>query len=179
MNRPALFLDRDGVINEDRGYVGRKEDFVFVPGIFDFLRHATHKGYRLIVVTNQSGVGRKYYSADDFTNLMTWMIAELCKEGINIDGYYGCYCHEVAEDKRYRRTSYFRKPNPGMILEASIQHRIDLSRSIMIGDKESDMLSAAAAGITRRLWVTKKAVDAELGTPAPNIQAAQKIIDSY
>lgn len=176
MNRPALFLDRDGVINEDKGYVGRSEDFVFMPGIFDFLRDAQNKGYRLIVVTNQSGVGRKYYSAQDFTDLMYWMIAQLKKERICIDGYYGCYCHEVAEEEEYRRGSYYRKPNPGMILDASIQHRIDLTRSIMIGDKKNDMLAAAAAGISTRLWLTDNEVGGEIGTIVPDLRSAQMLL---
>lgn len=176
MNRPALFLDRDGVINVDHGYVGKIKDFVFMNGVFDFLRHAQNKGYRLIVVTNQSGVGRKYYSEQDFHEVMYWMIAELRKESIAIDGYYGCYYHDVAEDERYRRGSFFRKPNPGMIMDAAIQHRIDINRSIMIGDKKSDMLAAAAAGIPKRIWVSDDAIGGELGQVVPDLKAAQELI---
>lgn len=176
MKRPALFLDRDGVINVDKGYVGKIKDFVFMEGAFDFLRHAQNKGYRLIVVTNQSGVGRQYYTADDFNELMVWMIAELCKEGISIDGYYGCYFHEKAEDERYRRASYYRKPNPGMILDAAVQHNIDLSRSVMIGDKKSDMLAAQAAGVPQRLWLTDQAGDTDLGEVVYDLEMAGKLL---
>lgn len=176
MNRPALFLDRDGVINVEKGYVGKIEDFEFMPHIFDFLHHARNKGYRLIVITNQSGVGRQYYSAEDFHTLMYWMIGELRKENIDIDGYYGCYYHDIAEDERYRRGSYYRKPNPGMILDAALQHRIDLSRSIMIGDKKTDMLAASAAGIPQRIWISDDVVGGELGTVVPDLQTAQELI---
>jgi len=176
MKRPALFLDRDGVINVEQGYVGKVEDFEFMPNIFDLLRHAQDKGYRLIVVTNQSGVGRQYYTAEDFHTLMQWMITALKKEHIVIDGYYGCYYHDIAEDERYRRSSFFRKPNPGMILDAAVQHQIDLTRSLMVGDKESDMQAAQSAGIPRRFWLTEKEEGAELATLVSDLAALQKLI---
>jgi len=176
MKKPAIFLDRDGVINEDHGYVGKKEDFIFMDGIFDFLHYVQNKGYRLIIVTNQSGVGRKYYSSEDFVNLMDWMILRLKKENIIIDGYYGCYYHDKAEDEVYKRSSFYRKPNPGMILEAAVRHNIDLEKSVMIGDKESDVLAGKAAGIPIRLWITKDKKDCDFAKIISNIKSAKELI---
>jgi len=147
MKRRALFLDRDGVINEDVGYVGTVDRFVFKAGIFDLLKQAQDKGYLLVVVTNQSGVARGMYSEADHFGLTAHMVSELCKRGITLDLCLACFYLNEACVEQYCRDSFWRKPNPGMLLEATSRLNIDPARSIMLGDKETDMLAAQAAGV--------------------------------
>lgn len=138
----ALFLDRDGVINQDRQYVYRREDFEFVEGIFELVAAARQKGYKIIIVTNQSGIGRGLYSENDFHTLMLWL-----KNELPFDGLYFCPHHPDAAQGEYRRVCADRKPAPGMILRAARDHDLDLGRSFLIGDKETDIAAAQAAGI--------------------------------
>jgi len=143
----ALFLDRDGTINEDLGYVGRVEDFRFLPGVFTALRQAQARGYLLIVVTNQSGIGRGHYSEADFTALTQWMIDQFAAEKITIAGVYFDPTHPTDAKGAYRRVSDARKPAPGMLLQAADALNVDLGRSAMVGDSESDMAAGQAAGV--------------------------------
>jgi D-glycero-D-manno-heptose 1,7-bisphosphate phosphatase len=138
--RKALFLDRDGLINVDSGYVGRIEDFKFIDGIAAALRHAQLLGYRLIVVTNQSGIGRGYYSEADFTRLTHWMVEQLARQGVAIDAVY--HCPHTDEDH-----CECRKPKPGMLLRAIDKFDLDCDNSWMIGDSERDIEAARAVGI--------------------------------
>lgn len=147
MTDKALFLDRDGVINVDRHYVYRIEDFEFVDGIFELCATARARGFRLVVVTNQAGIGRGYYSEDDFGRLTAWMLDQFTARGILIDRVYFCPFHPTAGIGAYRRESNDRKPAPGMILKAKAALNLDLSRSILIGDKPSDIEAGRAAGI--------------------------------
>jgi D-glycero-D-manno-heptose 1,7-bisphosphate phosphatase len=154
MSRRALFLDRDGVINIDTGYVGTIDRFEFIDGVFPFLREVQGRGYRLIVVTNQAGVGRGLYSAEDFHILTRYMLDRLAAQGISIDRVQKCFVQPTkAVDPELRRQSFWRKPSPGMILEAALKHGIDLSKSAMIGDAETDMRAAIAAGVGTPLWL--------------------------
>lgn len=146
----ALFLDRDGVINYDAGYTYKKNDFKFIDGIFDLCRSATQSGYLLIVVTNQSGIGRGYYSENDFFELNNWMCERFISERAPIKEVFYCPFHSEQGLGAYKRQSYDRKPNPGMLLRASEKHQIDLKNSIMIGDKDSDMQAARSAGVGER-----------------------------
>ena len=114
--RAALFLDRDGVINEDHGYVYRKEDVVFVEGIFDLCRAARARGMAIVVITNQAGIGRGYYTEADFRALSAWMLDEFARRGAPIDRIYHCPDHPEHGLGDYKRDSFDRKPNPGMIL---------------------------------------------------------------
>ncbi len=143
----ALFLDRDGVINIDHGYVHKKEDFVFVDGLFETLRKIAKKGYIFIIVTNQSGIGRGYYSEEAFNKLSNFMISFFLKEGIEIAGLY--YCPHKPED-----SCNCRKPEAGMFLKAEKDFKIDMQNSWMIGDKESDMLAAKKAKIPNRVLLS-------------------------
>lgn len=138
----ALFLDRDGVINKDLGYVYRIEDFEFMPGIFEALAGFMMLGYEIFVVTNQSGIGRGYYSEDDFAKLSKYMIDEFKSYGIEIKKIYHCP-HTPSDDCNCR------KPKPGMILQALDEFNISLKDSLMIGDKPSDLESAQRAGVER------------------------------
>jgi D-glycero-D-manno-heptose 1,7-bisphosphate phosphatase len=143
----ALFLDRDGVINHDDGYTSRPEDFKFIEGIFDLCRAAKQSGYLLIVVTNQAGIGRGYYSEQDFLTLTAWMCARFEAEGAPITEVFFCPDHPEHGIGPYKKVSFDRKPNPGMLLRAAEKYRIALQHSIMVGDKDSDMLAAERAGV--------------------------------
>lgn len=140
----ALFLDRDGVINLDKGYVHKIGDFIFTDDIFKITSYFQKKGYLIIVVTNQSGIARGFYSADDFLELTDWMIFEFSLRSIKIEKVYFCPHHpdfDVACDCR--------KPNPGMILQAAKDLNIDLEESILIGDNQSDIIAGQSAGIKK------------------------------
>lgn len=144
--RRAAFLDRDGVINVDVGYVGRQEDFTFIDGVKGALARLTAANYLLVVVTNQSGIARGYYSDADFAALTAYMNTELAAADAPISRVF--YCPHLPEDQQSpgaRCTC--RKPLPGMMLAAAAELDIDLSRSIMIGDKPSDMAAGRAAEV--------------------------------
>jgi D-glycero-D-manno-heptose 1,7-bisphosphate phosphatase len=154
MLKRGLLLDRDGVINVDHDYVGRKEQFDFMPGIFPFLRAAQDRGYRLAILTNQSGVARGFYTADDFEKLTAWMNAEFAKQGIAIDLVLGCFEHTEGTVAQYKRESFWRKPNPGMVLEALQRLHLDSARSVFLGDHPRDMQAARAGGIGKCLLLS-------------------------
>jgi len=147
MKRPALFLDRDGVINIDHGYVHRPVDVEFLDGIFELVAEAKRAGYLVVVVTNQAGIGRGYYSEADFQELMDWMKSRFVEHGGQIDAVYFCPYHPEHGVGKYLRESDCRKPAPGMLLQAQRELDIDMERSILIGDKPSDMTAGLAAGV--------------------------------
>ena len=155
MSVPAAFLDRDGVINVDSGYVGRWEDFEYLPDAVEGLKQLQNAGFKLFVVTNQSGIARGYYTEDDFLALTKAMTADLSAKGVTLAAVYYCPYLEDADLEPYRVASYLRKPEPGMLLKAAQDHDIDLSRSIMVGDKVSDMVAAERAGVPDRYHVTE------------------------
>ncbi len=140
MNK-ALFLDRDGTINVDTGYVYRQEDFHFIDGIFDLCRLAQQKGYLIIVITNQSGICRGYYSTEDFHRLSDYMVAEFQKEGISITDIF--FCPDLEGEDR--------KPEAGMFIKAQQKHDIDMAQSLSLGDKERDILAAERAGVGKNI----------------------------
>jgi len=143
----ALFLDRDGVINADKGYVGHVQAFEFLPGIFELVRGAQRLGFVPIVVTNQAGIGRGYYSETDFQTLTDWMLGELRARGVGIGRVYHCPYHPTEGVGEYRRESFDRKPNPGMLFRARDDFALDLARSVLIGDRDSDLAAGRAAGV--------------------------------
>ncbi|MDR1914905.1 MAG: HAD family hydrolase [Clostridiales bacterium] len=145
MNK-AVFLDRDGVINEDTGYVFKTEDFRFKDGLFDFCKAAQEKGYLLFIATNQSGIARGYYSESDFLFLTNWMLGRFVERGVNINKLYYCPYHPDGIGK-YKRESLDRKPNPGMLFSARNEFNLDMRRSVLIGDKNSDMEAGRRAGV--------------------------------
>ncbi|MBU2977493.1 D-glycero-beta-D-manno-heptose 1,7-bisphosphate 7-phosphatase [Alteromonas sp. C1M14] len=147
MNNPAFFLDRDGVINIDHGYISTPAQFDFVPGVFNACRKIVDAGYKIIVVTNQSGIARGYYTEEAFADLTNWMVEEFAQQGVGICDVQYCPHHPTHGDKPYVQNCQCRKPNPGMIIDAATQHGIDLSQSVMVGDKESDMQAGSRAGI--------------------------------
>lgn len=149
----AVFFDRDGVLNEDSGYLHRIEDFRWMPGARAALRMVREAGLRAIVVTNQSGVARGLYGEADVATLHAWMRADLARDGIDIDAFYSCPHHADATVARYRHADHpDRKPNPGMILRAMRDWGIDPARALIVGDKESDMDAGRRAGIPGLLY---------------------------
>jgi D-glycero-D-manno-heptose 1,7-bisphosphate phosphatase len=165
----ALFLDRDGVINHDSGYTSSVENFRFIDGIFELCRAAKDAGYLLIVVTNQSGIGRGYYSEQDFFVLTDWMCQRFEKEAASISDVFHCPYHPDHGLGIYKKDSYDRKPHPGMLFRAAEKHEIDLSGSIMIGDKNSDMQAAEKAGIGTRLHYLENVLQSNLSVAATHI----------
>ena len=147
----ALFLDRDGVINEDNGYVHKIEDFKFLNGIFELCRAASAENRKIIVVTNQAGIGRGLYAEEDFRQITKWMKERFEKEDAPIERVYFCPYHPEFGIGRYRRQSMERKPNPGMLIRARNELGIDLSKSALVGDKETDIMAAEAAGIGKKV----------------------------
>ena len=153
--RAALFLDRDGVINVDRHYVWRIEDFEFMPGIFELVEAAVQGGLLPIVVTNQAGIGRGYYTEGDFRRLDEWMHAQFRERGAAIARTYYCPFHPTEGIGVYRRESFDRKPNPGLILRAKADFDLDLSNSVLVGDKDSDIEAGRAAGVRHNVKVVR------------------------
>lgn len=149
MPHKALFLDRDGVINKDAGYISHPAEVVFTPGIFEFCRRAHDIGYLLIIVTNQSGIGRGLFSERDFHDLMCWMQERFEKEHAHIAEYYFCPHHPEAGRGQYKIECECRKPKPGMILHAAEDWKIDLKSSLLVGDQPRDIEAGRAAGVGR------------------------------
>lgn len=151
--RRAVFLDRDGVINVDTAYCSRIEDFRFVDGVLEAAKALYAAGWLLVVVTNQSGIGRGYYTEADFRRLTGWMKDVFEKAGAPLADVRFCPHHPDAAVPEYRCRCNCRKPAPGMILEAAETLGIDLTQSVMVGDKQGDMQAAKAAGIPHRIFV--------------------------
>ncbi len=152
----ALFLDRDGVINVNYGYVFEVKKFEFVEGIFELCRRAQELGYLIIVATNQSGIARDFYSEEKFLELTKWMESEFLKQGVKITKTFYCPHHLEAKIEKYRHDSFDRKPHPGMLLKAIEEFNIDPKKSLMIGDRDVDMMAAKAAGIGLKIFFNQK-----------------------
>jgi D-glycero-D-manno-heptose 1,7-bisphosphate phosphatase len=144
---PALFLDRDGVINIDKGYVHKPEDCEFVEGIFDLVKRANEHGYKVFVVTNQAGIARGYYTEAQFLSFSAWMKEEFTRHQAHIDEIYFCPHHPVHGLGAYLTKCDCRKPEPGMFLKAQVAFNIDMARSVMVGDNLSDLEAAFTAGV--------------------------------
>jgi D-glycero-D-manno-heptose 1,7-bisphosphate phosphatase len=167
--QPALFLDRDGVINHEIGYLYLAADVRFVDGIFDLCRSAQSLGYRLVVITNQAGIARGMYSETDFHVLMDWMRAEFLRERIALDAVYYCPFHPVHGIGEYLREHPDRKPSPGMLLRAADDLGLDLERSILIGDRCSDIAAANAVKLRQAFLIA--------GTEAAPCDGEYKLIE--
>ena len=146
----VIFLDRDGVINEDYGYVGKIEDFKFIDGVFEACKSFKNLGYEIVIVTNQSGIARGYYSEDEFLKLTSYMQDEFLKKEISILKTY--YCPHLPNNN-----CSCRKPKSGMILQALDEFDINLDNSWLIGDKLSDIECAKNANIKNRVLIDKNA----------------------
>ncbi len=153
LTTPAVFIDRDGVINKDHGYISKVDDFEYIEGVFEACRAFKKMGYLLVLVTNQSGIARGYFTEDEFLTLTEWMDWNFADEGVELDGIYYCPHHPLHGNDIYRQDCACRKPKPGMFLAAADFLKIDMSRSVMIGDKKDDMQAAINAGIGSRILV--------------------------
>lgn len=147
MGNPALILDRDGVINIDHGYVHRPDQCEFVEGIFDLARAFADRGFLIVIATNQAGIGRGFFSETDFQAFMAWMKDRFREQGVEIAAVYHCPDHPTEGIGAYRRENNWRKPGPGMFLEAAKDLDLDLARSWCVGDKMSDIQAARAAEV--------------------------------
>lgn len=156
MSRRGLLLDRDGVINVDHGYVGKIDQFEFLPGIFPFLRNMQDRGFCLAILTNQSGVARGYYTEHDYYLLQSWMLKQFSSQGITIELVLASFEHPNGVISLHTRESYWRKPNPGMLIDAIQRLNLDASRSVFLGDSIRDMDAALRAKIAAPLWLTQK-----------------------
>lgn len=150
----ALFLDRDGVINVNHGYVCTPERTEFIDGIFELCRAAKQVGYLLVVITNQAGIGRGYYSEQQFLDYMDWMRTEFERCDAALDAVYYCPHHPTDGVGDYRRECDCRKPAPGMILRARQDLDLDLARSTLVGDKATDVAAGRAAGVACCIQIT-------------------------
>jgi D-glycero-D-manno-heptose 1,7-bisphosphate phosphatase len=153
MSERALFLDRDGVVNEEVGYLHRADEVRFVDGIFSLCRTAVGLGYRLIVVTNQAGIARGYYSEADFEVLMEFMRGKLRAEGVELDAVYYCPFHPEHGVGRYKQEHEDRKPGTGMLRRGAKEFGIELSESVLVGDRCSDVGAANAAGLQQAFLI--------------------------
>ncbi len=149
MASKALFLDRDGVINVDKNYLYKIEEVEFVAGIFELCRHYQALGYLIIVVTNQSGIARGLYTQRDFLRLSEWMKQKFQEEGVVITATYHCPHHPDITG-----ACACRKPQPKMLLDAAKAYHIDMRHSMLIGDSESDIEAAIAAGVGESVLLT-------------------------
>ncbi|HEY7083638.1 MAG TPA: HAD family hydrolase [Hyphomicrobiaceae bacterium] len=147
MLRPGLLLDRDGIINEDIGYLHRIEDCRFIDGIFEMTRAFATRGFALAIVTNQAGIGRGLYGPDAFETLMRWLRATFADHGVTIDAVYHCPDHPSHGIGAYRRENSWRKPGPGMLLQAAADLGLNLAQSWCVGDRASDLEAGRAAGV--------------------------------
>ncbi|WP_297193298.1 HAD family hydrolase [uncultured Campylobacter sp.] len=143
----ALFLDRDGIINIDKKYVHKIKDFIFVDGIFELCELFLKKGYKIFVITNQSGIARGYYTQKDFEILSSFMLEEFEKKGIKIEKIYYCPHLEACE---------CRKPKPKMLFDARDEFKLNLEQSVFIGDNISDMQAGKNAGLKELYLINEK-----------------------
>jgi len=151
--RKAAFLDRDGVLNVDRGYVHRLEDLEWIEGAQAAVGRLNAAGYLVLVVTNQSGIGRGYYDEAALDAVHAKMRADFAAAGGRIDAFYACPFHPDAAEDRYRHPDHpDRKPNPGLILKGIEDWGVDPAASFLVGDKPSDMEAARRAGVTGHLF---------------------------
>jgi D-glycero-D-manno-heptose 1,7-bisphosphate phosphatase len=146
MSIKTIFLDRDGVINIEKNYLHKIEDFEFIKGVFDACKHFNDLDFKIIVITNQSGIARGLYSKSDYSILTQWMKNQLKENGVRILDVF--YCPHLPKDN-----CQCRKPSPGMLINAQEKYNIDMNKSWLIGDKEDDIIAANKAGIFNTILV--------------------------
>ncbi|ELY3737840.1 D-glycero-beta-D-manno-heptose 1,7-bisphosphate 7-phosphatase [Cronobacter sakazakii] len=150
---PAIFLDRDGTINIDHGYVSEIDRFEFIDGVIDAMRELKAMGFALVLVTNQSGIARGKFTEAQFEQLTEWMDWSLADRGVDLDGIYYCPHHPEGAVEEFCQNCDCRKPQPGMLISARDFLHIDMAASYMVGDKLEDMQAGAAAGVGTKVLV--------------------------
>ncbi|ABR73412.1 D-glycero-beta-D-manno-heptose 1,7-bisphosphate 7-phosphatase [Actinobacillus succinogenes] len=150
--KKAIFLDRDGTLNIDHGYVHQIDDFHFIDGSIEALQKLKSMGYLLVLVTNQSGIARGYFSEAQFLRLTEWMDWSLADRGVDLDGIYYCPHHPQGKGE-YKRICDCRKPKSGMLNQAIKELNIDPAQSFMVGDKIEDLLAAQGAKVRSKILV--------------------------
>lgn len=146
-DQPAIFIDRDGVINREQNYVHKVEDFHFLSGAINALGFLQAAGFVLVVVTNQAGIAHGLFGPEEFSLLTKHMLKQLAFEGVHINGVFYCPHHPQGRIGKYRTSCSCRKPQPGLILGAAEMLKLDVGRSFLVGDKVSDVLAGRAAGV--------------------------------
>jgi D-glycero-D-manno-heptose 1,7-bisphosphate phosphatase len=170
---PAIFLDRDGTMNIDRGYVHEIDNFQFIDGVIEAMQELKKMGFALVVVTNQSGIARGLFTEDTFMQLTEWMDWSLADREVDLDGIYYCPHHPEGVVEEYRQECACRKPQPGMLLSAQKELNIDMAASYIVGDKIDDLLAGKAAGVGTKVLVRSGKPVTEEGE-----NAADWVIDS-
>jgi D-glycero-D-manno-heptose 1,7-bisphosphate phosphatase len=173
--RPAVFLDRDGTLNEEVNYLHKIENFEWIPGAPEAIRRLNALGVPVLVVTNQSGVARGYYDEATVDRLHAWMNEQLAEIGAKIDAFYYCPYHPDGDVEEYRALSHCRKPNPGMFEDAIEEWAVDPARSFVVGDKNTDLIPGNELGMTTLLVRTGHGVaedDAVADHVVPDVGAA-------
>ena len=164
----AAFIDRDGVINKEKDYLYKISEFEFTDHCIDALRNIIDAGYRIIVVTNQSGIGRGYYTEADYHKLTDWYVNKLKAYKVDVTDVFFCPHHPNARLAQYRKRCDCRKPKPGMILQAAEKYDINLATSVLIGDKLTDIQAGEAAGVGTNILVGSQ-------TDSVNVAATMEI----
>jgi D-glycero-D-manno-heptose 1,7-bisphosphate phosphatase len=155
---PAVFLDRDGTLNVEKGYVHRSQDWEWIPGAAAALRRFNRMGFKVVVVSNQSGVARGYFSVEEVERFQRWIARECARRGARVDAFY--FCPHGPDDR-----CSCRKPKPGMLRRAAREMKLDLSRSWMVGDHASDVGAARAAGVAPIFVLTGHGREERAGVP--------------
>ncbi|PLY08281.1 MAG: D-glycero-beta-D-manno-heptose-1,7-bisphosphate 7-phosphatase [Desulfuromonas sp.] len=177
-SRPAVFLDRDGTINVEKDYLYKVEDFEFIPGAPEAIKRLKDAGYLVVVVTNQSGVARGYYTLADVDRLHDHLSASLLSYQTSVDGFYVCPHHPNAGDSELTGDCSCRKPSPGMLLAAACDLNVDLARSWMVGDKLADIEAGLQAGVRPLMVATGYGEKARVAMRYDSVQAFPSIVEA-
>ncbi len=149
----AALLDRDGVINQDTGHVYKIQEFKFIEGVFEALNLLQSSGFEIIIITNQAGIAKGFYTENDYKNLTNWYLNVLKTKNINVLDVFHCPYHHASTIEKYKKKSFYRKPNPGMFLDAIKIHNIDVTKSFSVGDKFTDIQASMSAGIKQNFLI--------------------------
>tara|TARA_B100000767_G_scaffold275783_1_gene315557 strand:+ start:11307 stop:11852 length:546 start_codon:yes stop_codon:yes gene_type:complete len=174
----ALFIDRDGVINQDNGYTFKVSDLQILDGVIEGLKAIQDLNYKIFIITNQSGIARGFFTLLDLQLFMKTLIMFLEDSDIFIKDYFYCPHHIKGVLAEYTKLCECRKPRPGMIMQAKEKYNLDLSRSVLIGDKESDILAGKEAKLLTNILITNKPLsnDSMASAGASDLIKAAKII---
>jgi D-glycero-D-manno-heptose 1,7-bisphosphate phosphatase len=167
---PAVFLDRDGTLNVEKEYLHRPVDFEFIPGAPEAIHRLNRAGYKVLVVTNQSGVARGFFGLEEVERLHRHIASRLAEHDARIDGFYVCPHHPTAGQGAWRRSCNCRKGAPGLLLQAAEEHGVDLASSFMIGDKQADIEAGERAGCTPLLVLTGSGKDTAATVSAERVR---------